>query len=173
MDRETIIPEVLEPEEDLPADLVALKALAVLLDKAFVVPGTKRRVGIAPIIGLLPGVGDAIGAILSTWIVVGALRHRVSARKIVRMVLNIIVDAAIGTIPVIGDIFDFLFQENLSNVEILLRHRDRGRPPRTTAQISAIAIGILIAIHVAVVAMIFLLILLLGWMIEMFYPLVG
>ncbi len=157
-----IEPEVLEDDSKLPRDLVALRNLGILLDRAFQVPGTRRRVGIAPIIGLVPGIGDFIGALLSMWIVVGALRHRVPGRRIIRMVLNIIVDAAIGTIPVIGDIFDFLFQENLSNVEILLRHRDRTRPPRTTAQVSLIAMAILIMILAAVVLMIVLLILLLS-----------
>ena len=173
MERDPIIPEVLEPEEKLPADLAALRTLAILLDRAFGVPGTTRRVGIAPIIGLVPGIGDLIGALLSTWIVVGALRHRVPAPKILRMVLNIIVDAAIGTIPVIGDIFDFLFQENLSNVETLLKHRNRRKPPRSTAQISLIAIAILLAIIAAVAMMIVLLILLLAAMIDKLYLVLG
>ncbi|MDX1582745.1 MAG: DUF4112 domain-containing protein [Thermoanaerobaculia bacterium] len=173
MPQKTIIPEVLQPEEELPADLAALRTLGILLDRAFEVPGTTRRVGIAPIIGLVPGIGDFIGAILSTWIVVGALRHRVPPRKILRMVLNIIVDAAIGTIPVIGDIFDFLFQENLSNVETLLKYRNRRKPPRSTAQISLIAMGILMAILFAVVAMIVLLVLMLAWTIDKLYLLMA
>lgn len=166
MSREPIEPEIIEDDSKLPRDLLALRNLGILLDRAFAVPGMKRRVGIAPIIGLVPGIGDFIGAILSMWIVVGALRHRVPAGKIVRMVLNIIVDAAIGTIPVIGDIFDFLFQENLTNVETLMRYRDRTRPPRTTAQVSLIAMAILMLILIAIVAMIILLIFLLAQMID-------
>lgn len=166
MSREPIEPEIIEDESKLPRDLLALRNLGILLDRAFAVPGTKRRVGIAPIIGLVPGIGDFIGAILSTWIVVGALRHRVPAGKIIRMVLNIVADAAIGTIPVIGDIFDFLFQENLTNVETLLRYRDRTRSPRTTAQVSLIAMAILILILLAIVLMIILLIFLLAQVIN-------
>ena len=166
MTQTPIEPEVIEDDSKLPRDLIALRNLGILLDRAFEVPGTKRRVGIAPIIGLVPGIGDFIGAILSTWIVVGALRHRVPAGRIIRMVINIIVDAAIGTIPVIGDIFDFLFQENLSNVEILLRHRDRTRPPRTTAQVSLIAMTILIMILTAVVLMMILLVFLIAMMVN-------
>lgn len=166
MTREPIIPEILEPDEKLPRDLVALRNFGILLDRAFQIPGTERRVGIAPIIGLAPGIGDFIGAILSTWIVVGALRHRVPAPKILRMVGNIIMDAAIGTIPIIGDIFDFLFQENLSNVAILLKYRNRQKPPRSTAQISLIALLILMTIMVTVVLMIALLILLLAWSVD-------
>lgn len=166
MTRELIEPQVIEDDSKLPRDLLALRNLAMLLDRAFAVPGTKRRVGIAPIIGLVPGIGDFIGAILSTWIVVGALRHRVPGGKIIRMALNIIADAAIGTIPVIGDIFDFMFQENLSNVETLMRYRDRTRPPRTTAQVSLVALSILIAILASVVIMIVILVLLLAMIVN-------
>jgi hypothetical protein len=161
-----IEPEVLEPDEDLPADLLVLKNFAILLDRAFQVPGMDRRVGIAPLIGLVPGVGDIFTAILSSWIVVGALRHRVPGLKIFRMVFNIVIDASIGTIPVVGDIFDFLFQENMKNVEVLLRHRNRAKPPRTVAQISLIAMAVFMAIIAAILVAIVLLILLLAWAID-------
>lgn len=171
MTRKPIDPEVIEDDSKLPRDLLALRNLGILLDRAFEVPGTRRRVGISPIIGLVPGIGDFIGAILSTWIVVGALRHRVPSPKIIRMVLNIIVDAAIGTIPIVGDLFDFLFQENLSNVETLLRYRDRTRPPRTTAQVSLIALSILIVILGVVVIMMILLVLLIAMTINWIHAL--
>lgn len=172
MPKEPIIPEVLEPDEKLPRDLVALRNLGILLDRAFEVPGTNRRVGIAPIIGLVPGIGDFISAMLSTWIVVGALRHRVPPGKILRMVVNIVVDAAIGTIPVVGDIFDFLFQENLSNVQTLFKYRNREKPPRTTAQISLIAISIVITILISIILTIILLVILLAAALDKLYLLV-
>jgi hypothetical protein len=161
-----IEPEVLEPDEELPADLLVLKNFAILLDRAFKVPGMNRRVGIGPLIGLVPGVGDIFVAILSTWIVVGALRHRVPGFKIFRMVFNIVLDASVGTIPILGDIFDFLFQENMKNVEVLLRHRNRAKPPRTVAQISLIAMAVFMAIIAAILVAIVLLILLLAWAID-------
>ena len=64
--------------EPLPPDLLALKKFAELMDEAVAVPGTSRRVGLDALIGLVPGVGDVAGALLSTWIVFGALRWRVS-----------------------------------------------------------------------------------------------
>jgi len=70
---------------------------------------------------------------------VAALRHRVPLRKIGRMIVNILIDVCIGEIPVIGDIFDFLFEENMMNMRILMTHRDRGRPPRTTRDIMVAA----------------------------------
>ncbi|MGZ5494246.1 MAG: DUF4112 domain-containing protein, partial [Thermoanaerobaculia bacterium] len=100
------IPEVIEPDEKLPADLVALRKFSVLMDGAVAIPGMKMRVGLDPVLGLIPGFGDVIAALMSAWIVAGALRHRVPLRRIMRMVFNILADLLIGEIPVIGDIFD-------------------------------------------------------------------
>ena len=133
------IPEVIEPDEKLPSDLVALRRFAFLMDEAIAIPGTRRRVGVDAAVGLIPGVGDVIGGIMSALIVVAALRHRVPLRKIGRMIVNILIDVCIGEIPVIGDIFDFLFEENMMNMRILMTHRDRGRPPRTTRDIMVAA----------------------------------
>ena len=90
------IPEVIEPDAALPADLVALRRFAFLMDEAFVLPGTRIRVGIDAILGLIPGIGDIIGAALSTWIIAGALRHRVPPLVIARMVFNVAVDLIFG-----------------------------------------------------------------------------
>jgi hypothetical protein len=141
---EPIIPEVIEPDEKLPQDLVALRRFANLMDEAFVVPGTRFRFGLDALVGLIPGVGDIIGGLLSTWIIAGALRHRVPARVIVRMVGNIAIDLFFGAIPVAGDVFDFLFEENMKNMRLLERHRDRRRPPRSAGSI-ALVLGLIIA----------------------------
>jgi hypothetical protein len=138
------IPEVIEPDEKLPQDLVALRKFAFFMDEAFRVPGTPIRVGLDALLGLIPGVGDFIGGILSTWIIFGALRHRVPARVIARMVLNIAVDLVFGVVPVAGDLFDFLYEENVKNMRLLEKHRDRRRPPRSVAAIAAAAIAILV-----------------------------
>ncbi|HYR29888.1 MAG TPA: DUF4112 domain-containing protein [Thermoanaerobaculia bacterium] len=137
------IPDVIEPESKLPPDLIALRKFARLMDEAFPLPGTNIRVGLDAVIGLIPGIGDVVGGILSTWIIVGALRHRVPARIIARMVLNICIDLLFGAVPVAGDVFDFLFEENMKNMRLLELHRDRRRPPRSTAQIAFVATLIL------------------------------
>jgi Domain of unknown function (DUF4112) len=138
------IPEVIEPDEKLPQDLVALRRFAHLMDEAFALPGTNIRVGFDAILGLIPGIGDVIGAVLSTWIIAGALRHRVPAWIIARMVLNVSIDLIFGAVPVAGDIFDFMFEENMKNMRLLEAHRDRRRPPRRTGQI-ALILGAIIA----------------------------
>ena len=151
---QVIIPEVIEPDEKLPRDLVALRRFAFLLDEAVAIPGTTRRIGLDGAIGLIPGVGDVIGALLSTWIIIGALRHRVPLLKVTRMVVNVLADMVIGEVPVIGDIFDFLFEENVMNLQLLLRYRDRSRPPRSFASIAVSAL--LLTSFILAVALIFL-----------------
>lgn len=132
------IPEVIEPDSALPADLVALRRFAYYMDEAFVLPGTRIRVGLDALLGLIPGIGDIIGAALSTWIIAGALRHRVPPLVIARMVFNVAVDLIFGSIPVAGDLFDFMYEENMMNMRLLEKHRDRRRPPRSPGQIALV-----------------------------------
>src|SRR6266849_3089504 len=158
MARETpIIPEVVEPDEKLPRDLVALRKFAYLMDEAVRIPGTGRGIGLDAALGFIPGFGDVIGALLSVWIVIGALRHRVPTRKVVRMVVNVLLDMVIGEIPLFGDIFDIAFEENLMNMRLLIAHRDRGRPPRSFSTIAFTAILIIVLIASVGVAFIVLL----------------
>jgi hypothetical protein len=154
-----IVPEILGRDEVLPADdrlpldLVALRHFAVLLDEAVPIPGTKRRIGLDAGLGLIPVVGDVVGALLSVWVVVGALRHRVPPRKIWRMVVNILIDVGVGSIPLLGDVFDLFWAENMANVEVLLRHRNRKLPPRTLREIAlvtALIVGIVLLLLFAV-----------------------
>lgn len=147
MVRETIhIPEVIEPDEKLPADLVALRKFSILMDQAVGVPGTSFRFGLDPLLGLVPGVGDVISALLSAWIVAGALRHRVPTLQIIRMVFNILADLVIGEIPLVGDLFDFAFEENVMNMRILMRYRNRRLPPRRASAIAAVLVVIVLII---------------------------
>ncbi|MFL6244563.1 MAG: DUF4112 domain-containing protein [Thermoanaerobaculia bacterium] len=138
------IPEVIEPDSALPADLVALRRFAFYMDEAFTLPGTRIRVGLDAILGLIPGIGDIIGAALSTWIIAGALRHRVPPLVIARMVLNVAIDLIFGAVPVAGDVFDFMYEENMMNMRLLEKHRDRRRPPRSASQI-ALVLGAIVA----------------------------
>jgi hypothetical protein len=138
----TLIPEVIEPDEKLPPDLVVLRRFAYLMDEAVPVPGTKKRVGLDAGLSLIPGVGEIIGALLSAWIIVGALRHRVPMPRILRMVIYVLLDMVLGSIPIAGTIFDWLFEENVINLNALILHRDRTKPPRSLGSIAITAIAI-------------------------------
>jgi hypothetical protein len=127
-----------------------MQQVAKLLDEAIEIPGTGRKVGLDAAAGLLPGLGDAIGAALSTWIIVGGLRHRVPGRKIVRMILNVLIDTGLGTVPVVGDLFDAFYHQNTGNMRILLDHRNSDKPPRTWKEIRWI--GVLIFLFLLTVS---------------------
>jgi uncharacterized protein DUF4112 len=139
----------------LPPDLQALDRLARLLDEAVPIPGTRQRVGLDPLLGLVPGVGDVVSAILSLAIVHGALRHRVPGRVVLKMVGNLLLDTLVGAVPVAGDVFDALFRANRMNVTLLLAHRDETQAPRRSGEIAgvlALVALVLLALLAAVLA---------------------
>lgn len=104
--------------------LKRLDRLAWLLDNSIRVPGTKWRIGIDGLIGLIPGLGDLLGALMSSYLVVEAARAGASVSLILRMGLNIVLETVVGVVPIIGDLFDFAFKANLRNVRLLRRHLD-------------------------------------------------
>ncbi|MEO8381471.1 MAG: DUF4112 domain-containing protein [Acidobacteriota bacterium] len=159
------IPEVIEADDKLPKDLVALRRFAFYMDEAFTIPGTNFKVGADALLGLIPWAGDVIGALLSTWIVIGALRHRVPWRIIFRMIVNIGIDLLVGAVPVAGDVFDFLYEENVKNMRLLEKHRDRRKPPRSTAGIAFVATFVVLLVLAMAGAMIAGTLLLALWLI--------
>lgn len=104
--------------------LVRLERYATLMDARFQIPGTRIRFGLDPIIGLLPGIGDAIGLLLSLVIVVEAVRLGASKRLLLIMLGNLGLEALLGTVPLLGDLFDAGFKANLRNTRLLRSHLD-------------------------------------------------
>jgi hypothetical protein len=159
------IPDVIEPDEKLPKDLVALRRFARFMDEAFEIPGTRMRVGFDALVGLIPGIGDVIGAVLSSWILVGGLRHRVGPVVIARMIGNIVIDMLFGAVPVAGDVFDFLYEENVKNMRLLEKHRNRHKPPRSYASIAVVAIILILFVAGLAVTLVAGIITLVLWLI--------
>lgn len=104
------------------ASLQRLRKLSGLLDNAIGIPGTKFRIGLDPILGLLPGAGDFLGTALSAYIVIEAARLGLPRAALGRMVLNILIEGAVGTVPVLGDLFDFAWKANIRNMTLLEAH---------------------------------------------------
>jgi len=92
------------------------------LDAGFRIPGTSIRFGLDPILGLIPGAGDAAGAVLAGWIFVEAIRLGASRATLIRIAGNVALDAGVGAVPILGDIFDVAWKANLRNVALLERH---------------------------------------------------
>lgn len=101
-----------------PKDLGHLRQLARMLDSAIPLPGG-FRIGLDGIIGLVPGIGDAIGASLSTYIVIRAAQMGASTLLLIRMMLNILLETLVGVVPIIGDLFDFAWKANDKNIRLL------------------------------------------------------
>ena len=111
-----------DARETSSSSLTAVSKFAYWLDAGIRVPGTNLRFGLDPLLGLIPGGGDAAGAVLAGWIVVEAIRLGASRATLLRIVGNVALDAAVGAVPVIGDIFDFAWKANLRNAALLERH---------------------------------------------------
>lgn len=93
-----------------------------MLDEAIRVPGTDFRIGIDPIVGLMPGVGDLLGGAASLYIILEAARTGAPTSVLVRMAANVAIDTLVGAIPVLGDVFDFGWKSNTRNARLLARH---------------------------------------------------
>ena len=104
-----------------------LDVLAKIMDSQFRIPGTEIRFGLDSLIGLIPGVGDFAGFLVSGYMVAVLAKNGASGFVIARISLNIIIDALIGSIPVIGDIFDVAFKANQKNLRLMREHYREGR----------------------------------------------
>ena len=112
------------------ADRIArLDALATLFDTAFVVPGTEIRFGLDALIGLVPGIGDAITTAISLYIVNEARALGAPGLLVARMVANVALDGVVGAVPLVGDVFDVAFRANRRNMALLRDHLDKTEGP--------------------------------------------
>jgi hypothetical protein len=109
----------IEPDPDVAADLRRLRGLSHVLDDSIPVPGTGYRIGVEPLIGLVPVIGDAVGAALSVYVLVVAVRTGVPRATIVRIGIVLWVDATLGAVPVVGDVFDAYWKANRRAVALL------------------------------------------------------
>ena len=116
-----------EQPAPLPRELKAMEALSKWMDARFRVPGTNFRFGLDGIIGLIPGVGDLSMFAVSGYIVLLMARNGASGFVLARMLLNIVVDAALGAIPLVGDLFDFVHKANLKNMRLMREYYVEGR----------------------------------------------
>jgi hypothetical protein len=103
-------------------DLYWIEEIVRLLDSKYRLPGTRFRFGLDPIIGFFPVIGDLTSFVISGGLILYMLRYGVSRKVVILMLLNISVDAVIGSIPVIGNIFDFYFKANSRNIKLLRQH---------------------------------------------------
>lgn len=131
------------------------KKFAEILDSRFTIPGTDIRIGIDPVLGLASGIGDVIGALFSVYFMLYATRLGARPSVLLRMFVNIMADMIIGSIPILGDLFDVVWKANLRNVRLLEQFKNNPERLETQSKwlmwllfviLASIIIGLTIAI---------------------------
>jgi hypothetical protein len=105
--------------------LARLDFIATLLDSAFLIPGTNVRFGLDGVVGLFPGIGDAITTAVSAWIVYEAKQLGVPKHMLARMIGNVALDGLVGAVPLVGDVFDVMWKANRRNIKLLRDHLEK------------------------------------------------
>jgi len=135
--------------------------VASVMDDCFHVPGTKIRFGIDPILGLFPGLGDTVASLIGLAIIGEGSRRGISRRVLGTMALNILANAAIGSIPLVGDAFSVWFKSNRRNHDLLLKATSTAMPAAEREKairharrfavllIAAVIIGVILTIVLA------------------------
>ena len=145
-------------------ELQWIDQIARLMDSQFRIPGTKFRFGLDPILGLFPLVGDVIGYSISGILVLAMARHGVSGKVIVLMIGNILLDAIVGSIPILGNIFDFFYKANNRNIDLFKKHYHEGKYQGT-------GLNIIIGISLVLLGLLILLVYGIWKLLEYFYDL--
>ncbi|MBE9093203.1 DUF4112 domain-containing protein [Tychonema sp. LEGE 07203] len=147
------------------ASLRRLRQISHLLDNAIPIPGTKYRIGLDPILGVIPGGGDVIGSFFAGYIVFKSAQMGVPQETLVKMAANIVIDTVAGTVPVAGDLLDVAWKANVKNIELLDAHLGSPEPGKKADWlfVAALLLGLMLIIG----GVIFLSVMLLGWVFRM------
>ena len=138
-----------------------VELIAWLLDNSIPIPGTGRRIGLDGIIGLVPGVGDLLGAGISVLVVIRAAQFNLPRIVLVRMLANVALDLGIGAIPVVGDAFDLWFKASTRNLDLMRRYL--AAPESSTRGQWLFFAGLLLGTLAVVGGFVWLLAALIGW----------
>ncbi|MDX1756550.1 MAG: DUF4112 domain-containing protein [Marinobacter sp.] len=136
--------------------LTRLDRYARTLDSQFRIPFTRIRFGLDPLIGLLPGIGDVVGLVLSLYLVVEAIRIGAGPGVVVRMLGNLLAEFVIGLVPVLGDAFDLMWRANDRNAALLRGHIERKLTPARPRRpwLSYVLIGVFAILMLLLLALV-------------------
>ena len=144
--RRSPAPVVMRPPDPR---LASARALAHLFDEAIRIPGTKRRIGIDPFIGVIPGLGDIVGGASAAYLILVARRVGAPTSVMLRMLWNIAVDVILGAVPFVGDLFDAGWKANVRNLRLLERYV---ASPHTTRAASRLVLALILFAVILLVA---------------------
>jgi hypothetical protein len=120
-----------------------------MLDTAFTIPGTRYRFGLDAIIGLVPGLGDAVSALFSGYLVLQASRMGAPRAVVNRMIANVAIDTIVGWIPVLGDLFDVAWKSNVRNMALLEEHLRHPASAKAGSRRTLVLLGAVLLVFVA------------------------
>lgn len=132
-----------------PAQVERLRAMSRLLDNAFTIPGTRFRFGLDALIGLVPGLGDAVSAVFSGYLILQASRLGAPKSVVSRMVANVAVDTVVGWVPLLGDLFDVAWKSNVKNMALLEDHIQQPSAAKAGSRRTLVLLGGLLFIFFA------------------------
>lgn len=150
------------PNKSQIASLRRIRRISHLLDNAIPIPGTPYRIGLDPILGLLPGGGDLIGGIFAGYVVFKSAQLGVPQETLIKMAANIVFDTVAGTVPVAGDLLDVAWKANVKNIELLDAHLGSPEPGKKADWLFVAAL--LLGLALIIGGIIFLTVMLLGWL---------
>ena len=148
------------------ARMADVERLARLLDDVATIPGTRIRIGLDSLFGLLPAGGDVLGGALSAWIIVAAARLGAPPAVIARMGGNVLLDTLVGAVPVLGDLFDIAFRANRRNVNLLRSYVDAPGPVHRSSR--GVVAAVLLVLLAALVGSAVVAILIVRWIVGLF-----
>ena len=149
------------PSSDAAPRLAFARLLAELLDRRFTVPGTSIRIGLDPIIGLIPGIGDTLANLAGSAILLIGAQFNLPKIVLLRMALNVALNTLVGAIPFVGDLFSIWFRSNVRNAQLLERYASQHRQRAATADwlfVVAVIGGLLLLLIAVLIG--------LGWLIR-------
>lgn len=138
------------PARRFVANLPWLRAWADLLDSRFRVPGTQVRFGIDPVLSLIPGLGELVSPIFAIVLIAQGLGQGVPKVVVGRMVINALIDACLGAVPIAGNVADIFWRANTRNLALLELHAHSGHKPTTSDYAFVFAIAAVFGLLVAV-----------------------
>lgn len=141
--------EVLPPEKgktSVAGKDPLMQMVAHLMDNAFVIPGTKIRFGLDPLLGLIPGLGDTASAVVSFLTLMQCARRGLPRIVLARMAGNILLNTVIGAIPVLGDVFSVWFKSNQRNLVLLEKHLENNKTSTAADWLFVILLLVVLAV---------------------------
>jgi uncharacterized protein DUF4112 len=142
--------ELLPPEEQSQARSSiesVFNLVSLVMDRLIKIPGLKKRLGLNPIVDLVPGFGDIAAALVSVSVLVYGIRRGIPKIVLGRMALNVLINEVVGLIPVVGSIFAFWFTANTRNYELVRAHLDTpGRSTKTDKVFVSVILGLIVLV---------------------------